>query len=50
MKRLHISSIRLFANGLNLLTFAKFKRLDPEYFGASIPVQRTINAGLNIKL
>jgi len=50
IKRLRISSIRFFANGLNLLTFAKFDRLDPEYFGASIPVQRTINAGLNIKL
>ncbi|MDQ3681631.1 MAG: SusC/RagA family TonB-linked outer membrane protein [Bacteroidota bacterium] len=50
IKRLHLSSLRLFANGLNLLTFAKFDRLDPEYFGASIPVQRTINAGLNITL
>ena len=50
INRLHLSSIRLFANGLNLLTFAKFDRLDPEYFGASIPVQRAINAGINIKL
>ncbi len=50
IKSLHLSSVRLFANGLNLLTFAKFKRLDPEYFGASIPVQRALNAGLNIKL
>lgn len=50
IKRLHLSSIRLFANGLNLLTFAKFDRLDPEYFGASIPVHRTLNAGFNIVL
>ncbi|MFN2440857.1 MAG: SusC/RagA family TonB-linked outer membrane protein, partial [Chitinophagaceae bacterium] len=50
VRKLHLSSIRLFANGLNLLTFAEFDRLDPEYFGASIPVQRTINAGLKIKL
>ncbi|HXI01136.1 MAG TPA: SusC/RagA family TonB-linked outer membrane protein [Sphingobacteriaceae bacterium] len=47
--KLRLSSVRLFANGLNLFTSAEFDRLDPEYFGASIPVQRVINAGLNIK-
>ncbi|MEJ7694815.1 SusC/RagA family TonB-linked outer membrane protein [Daejeonella sp.] len=48
--KLRLSSLRLFANGLNLFTSAEYDRLDPEYFGASIPVQRVVNAGINIKL
>lgn len=48
--KIRLSSVRVFANGLNLFTTAEFDRLDPEYFGASVPVQRVINAGLNIKL
>lgn len=48
--RLKVSAIRFFANGLNLFTYAKFNRVDPEGYGQFYPIQRVINFGINIKL
>jgi TonB-linked SusC/RagA family outer membrane protein len=46
-------AIRLFANGLNLFTWAEIykvrKDLDPEAWGASYPIMKTFNFGINIK-
>ena len=50
-KQLGISTIRLYAQGVNLLTFSKFKLWDPELasdYGNVYPQMRTINFGLNI--
>jgi len=44
---------RVFANGLNLLTFAEIykvrKDLDPESWGAAYPIMKMFNFGVNIK-
>ena len=51
IKKLKISGLRVFMNGQNLFTETAYERLDPEVYGnASYPIQRTINAGVNIKL
>ncbi|MGN6264641.1 MAG: SusC/RagA family TonB-linked outer membrane protein, partial [Ginsengibacter sp.] len=47
--RLKLQTIRVFANGLNLFTSAKFSRVDPEVYGQVYPIQRVINFGINIK-
>ncbi|WP_242691646.1 SusC/RagA family TonB-linked outer membrane protein [Desertivirga arenae] len=50
-RRLRVSGLRLFANAQNLFTETSYERLDPEvYSNAAYPIQRTINAGVNIKL
>ena len=51
LQRLHIKSVRLFVNGLNLLATSKAKvdRVDPETSGAIYPLQRVINGGLTIQ-
>jgi TonB-linked SusC/RagA family outer membrane protein len=49
INRLHFTSIRVFANGLNLFTQAAFSRVDPEVNGYTYPIQRVINFGINIK-
>lgn len=48
-KRLKLSGVRFFANGLNLFTHAAYDRLDPEVNGQVYPIQRVINFGINIK-
>lgn len=46
-----VSGLRIFANAQNLFTSTPYDRLDPEVYGnASYPIQRTFNAGVNIKL
>lgn len=47
--RLKISSVRFFANGLNLFTKAAFDLVDPEVYGQVYPIQRVINFGVNVK-
>lgn len=59
-KRFRINNIRTFISGTNLLTFTKYKGLDPEvntsaasnfsqgYDGGSYPQTRTFTLGLNI--
>jgi TonB-linked SusC/RagA family outer membrane protein len=52
-KKIGIPSFRVFANGLNLLTWAEInkvrKDLDPESWGAAYPVMKVFNFGVNIK-
>jgi len=47
--RLKMNQIRVYANGLNLLTQAAFDRVDPEVYGQVYPNQRVINFGINVK-
>ena len=52
-RKIGIPSVRLFANGLNLLTWAEIhdvrKDLDPESWGAAYPIMKIFNFGINIK-
>jgi hypothetical protein len=53
MRRIGGSTVRFFANGLNLLTWAEIykvrKDLDPESWGLVYPVMKVINFGINVK-
>lgn len=49
-RRARVRGLRVFANGLNLLTFSQYDRIDPEVFNNAYPQQRLLNVGLNIKL
>jgi TonB-linked SusC/RagA family outer membrane protein len=51
-KRLHLSSSRLYFNGLNLITWSSFKTWDPELGGNAFtyPIQKVFNVGLSINL
>jgi len=49
-KRARLQGVRLFANATNLLTFNQLSRIDPEAYNNAYPVQRLLNAGVNIKL
>lgn len=51
IKYLHLSSLRLFASGYNLLTFDKIKVIDPESSGDGIayPIQRIVNMGITVQ-
>jgi TonB-linked SusC/RagA family outer membrane protein len=52
-RKIGLPSVRLFANGLNLLTWAEIhdvrKDLDPEAWGAAYPIMKIVNFGINIK-
>jgi TonB-linked SusC/RagA family outer membrane protein len=52
-KRIRIPVIRVFANGLNLLTHAEIyktrKDMDPEAWGSAYPIMKVFNFGINIK-
>lgn len=52
-RKIGVPSVRVFANGLNLLTWAEIydvrKDLDPEAWGASYPITKIFNFGINIK-
>lgn len=45
---IHMSSMRIYFSGLNLLTFSKFKLWDPELAGNGFayPIQKVYNVGL----
>jgi TonB-linked SusC/RagA family outer membrane protein len=53
MRRIGGSTVRFFANGLNLLTWAEIykvrKDLDPESWGLVYPVMKVLNFGINVK-
>jgi TonB-linked SusC/RagA family outer membrane protein len=49
LERVKISSLRVFANGLNLLTSTDVEGIDPEVYNGSYPIQRLFNFGINIK-
>jgi len=51
-QKLNIETLRFYLQGLNLITFSKFKLWDPELstnYGTIYPQMTTINFGLNIK-
>jgi len=52
-RKIGLPSVRVFSNGLNLLTWAEIydvrKDLDPEAWGAAYPIMKIFNFGINIK-
>ena len=50
LKKINIDKARIYVNGLNLLSFSRFKLWDVEMAGNGLgyPVQRVINTGLQI--
>jgi TonB-linked SusC/RagA family outer membrane protein len=51
-KKVGSKDLRIYANGLNLLTFSPFKWWDAEsksYSGLYYPIQRVVNVGVDIK-
>ncbi|GAA0549348.1 TonB-dependent receptor [Chitinophaga japonensis] len=52
LKRLRLSSLRIYANGMNLLTWSEMKTYDPEApdgRGQFYPQQKVYNMGLNLQ-
>jgi TonB-linked SusC/RagA family outer membrane protein len=49
VKTIGLAGIRVFANGLNLLTFTDLERVDPEAISWGYPNQRVFNFGANLK-
>lgn len=51
-KRLGFRSLRVYLNGLNLITWSSFKLWDPELGGNgfSYPIQKVYNIGINLNL
>ncbi|MDB5012266.1 MAG: SusC/RagA family TonB-linked outer membrane protein, partial [Daejeonella sp.] len=49
-KSMHMTNLRIYFSGLNLLTFSKFKMWDPELGGQGFnyPIQKAFNLGLNV--
>lgn len=49
-KKIGLSTMRIYLNGTNLLTFSKFKLWDPEMgaSGLGYPIQRVVNVGASI--
>ena len=52
LDKLHMTNLRIYVSGTNLLCFSKFKLWDPEMAGNGLgyPLQRVINIGLNVGL
>ena len=50
LQKMHMTNLRLYVSGTNLLCFSKFKLWDPEMAGKGLgyPLQRVINVGMNI--
>lgn len=52
-RKIGLPSVRVFSNGLNLLTRAEIHNvredMDPESWGASYPIMKVYNFGINIK-
>jgi TonB-linked SusC/RagA family outer membrane protein len=49
IKKMKLETVRVFCNATNLLTISGYDRVDPEVYGGAYPIQRVINAGINIK-
>ncbi|MCD7938280.1 MAG: SusC/RagA family TonB-linked outer membrane protein, partial [Tannerellaceae bacterium] len=49
-KKMHLSMLRVYLSGTNLLTFSNFKLWDPEMAGSGLgyPIQRVLNVGINV--
>ncbi|MCW3094309.1 MAG: TonB-dependent receptor [Ferruginibacter sp.] len=50
IKKYKVAGIKFFVNGQNLLTWSAYDLGDPEVLLPNYPIQRVINAGINIKL
>jgi TonB-linked SusC/RagA family outer membrane protein len=52
-RKIGLRSLRVFSNGLNLFTWADIykvrKDMDPEAWGASYPIMKAFNFGVNVK-
>jgi TonB-linked SusC/RagA family outer membrane protein len=48
LKRLGMSSMRIYASGYNLLTWTKMELMDPEQVQSTYPLVRIINFGVNV--
>jgi TonB-linked SusC/RagA family outer membrane protein len=50
LNRLRLKGLRLYANAMNLFSISTFKMWDPEMGGNGLgyPVQRVVNAGINV--
>ncbi|MCK9638476.1 MAG: TonB-dependent receptor [Prolixibacteraceae bacterium] len=48
LKRLGMSSMRVYANGSNLLTWTKLEQMDPEQRAIQYPLIRIFNVGVNL--
>lgn len=50
LKKMHMTNLRIYLTGTNLLTFSKFKLWDPEMAGSGLgyPIQKTYNVGLQL--
>jgi len=49
VKKVKLAETRFFINGTNLLTFSGLDNTDPENYNNSYPIQKMINAGINVK-
>lgn len=51
LKNIHLSSARIYMNGLNLLSLSSFKLWDPEMgtSGLGYPIQKVFNLGLRVE-
>lgn len=49
VKKVRLSGLRVFVNGTNLLTFSGLDNMDPENYNALYPIQKLLNAGVNVK-
>jgi hypothetical protein len=51
-KKLDVTKLRIYFNGLNLYTWAPFKLWDPELGGNGFayPIQKVFNIGVNVTL
>ena len=49
LQKARLQTVRVFVNGLNLLTASKEEDIDPEVYSGVYPMQRLFNFGINIK-
>ena len=49
VRRVKFGGVKLFVNAQNLWTWAAFRGIDPEVSLPSYPLQRVVNAGINVK-
>ncbi len=50
VSKFKLAGLKLFANAMNLYTFAAYDMADPEVSMPSYPMQKVVNVGVNIKL
>jgi hypothetical protein len=50
LRRAKVGDVKIFVNAQNLWTWAAFHGMDPEVSLPNYPLQRVLNAGINVKL